>query len=219
MPWRERLRQAIAALGSQADFARRLGVSPSRITSWLSGETSPSEKNWAKIVEATGRPRAWFYAAEPAGRPTMASVQSLLREAQQALTQIAGEQEGQPFTSDVLRVPVCSTPPTTDPWPPAEEWMPVLLRDLSSVSSSEWDRLYLLPGEALGMPPAANGTHVRYLVLSEGSVAEGQVGLVWGGQELQLLARVKGMVWPPEGLNSLGRVILRFVVEPVESVE
>lgn len=57
----EMLRRRLRELGwSQAEFAARVGASPSQVCRWLSGDRTPSLKHGLAVERATGvRASAW----------------------------------------------------------------------------------------------------------------------------------------------------------------
>lgn len=62
-----RLRAAVTPSMSQAELARKLGVSQQAVSAWLNGVAMPRPEKMAQIEKILGIPmRAWTEPAEPA---------------------------------------------------------------------------------------------------------------------------------------------------------
>lgn len=56
---------------SQADLARRIGVSQQTVQQWVSGKSTPKPANLDKLTEVTGHPPYWFMLPQEESNPVL----------------------------------------------------------------------------------------------------------------------------------------------------
>lgn len=66
---KQKILQAMREAGlRQSDLAKKIGVSPQAVSSYLKGEFLPGEGTLLKIAESTNYPVSWFYGDETLGK-------------------------------------------------------------------------------------------------------------------------------------------------------